>query len=254
MLLITCASATAQEVYRWRDAQGHLHFGHEPPADVSAKPVAIEPNIVRFKATPPQHKQPSVRELPSLERPLATAPKSSASRKDDERICWLRYGMACQPLWHWKTRAARECIDAHELDCNSPIRRLEQRPASLLPRDLNQPFPRSGEVSPSDLACLLRSGFFCAELQDEPSCIKLYGLPCATLRSWAEPVNQRCRNDQGHDCSAEALSVERPMSFPERHFHKNRLDPILFDELRIQDDDPLHWPQARALLNQYPGD
>jgi hypothetical protein len=52
--LLACAlistSATAQQIYKWTDANGQVHYTDHPPADRSAAPVAVDK---RPSAAPP---------------------------------------------------------------------------------------------------------------------------------------------------------------------------------------------------------
>jgi hypothetical protein len=40
LLLLAAAAAHAQQLYRWVDKDGKVHYGDKPPAGVAAKPVA----------------------------------------------------------------------------------------------------------------------------------------------------------------------------------------------------------------------
>ena len=42
-LILVCATASAGEVYRWRDKDGRLHYG-DKPKDVQAESVMVSPN------------------------------------------------------------------------------------------------------------------------------------------------------------------------------------------------------------------
>ena len=42
-LALFAASALAQPVYKWTDAQGVVHYGDRPPADAATEEVPIEP-------------------------------------------------------------------------------------------------------------------------------------------------------------------------------------------------------------------
>lgn len=55
--LATDAMAT-DEIYRWVDENGVVHFGDRPPAETVAERVAIEPGI-RNDATPPSGSAPA---------------------------------------------------------------------------------------------------------------------------------------------------------------------------------------------------
>jgi hypothetical protein len=56
MLLLfssACLPVLAQDdVYRWQDAQGQVHYGDEPPQDSAAAPVTLNARPVRVK--PPE--------------------------------------------------------------------------------------------------------------------------------------------------------------------------------------------------------
>lgn len=50
LLLLGLGSAGAQQIYKWTDAQGRVHYSSQPPRDVQAEPVRITP--------PPSARQP----------------------------------------------------------------------------------------------------------------------------------------------------------------------------------------------------
>jgi hypothetical protein len=47
VLLAATAPAEAQQVYRWVDENGVVHFGDLPPEGVEATPVSVRPNAVQ---------------------------------------------------------------------------------------------------------------------------------------------------------------------------------------------------------------
>ena len=52
-LAVFAASALAQPVYKWTDAQGVVHYGDRPPADAATEEVPIEPPTPEAEAWEP---------------------------------------------------------------------------------------------------------------------------------------------------------------------------------------------------------
>lgn len=45
LVMVALTAVSADEIYRWRDANGKIHFGDRPPAKEEATPVTVKPNL-----------------------------------------------------------------------------------------------------------------------------------------------------------------------------------------------------------------
>ena len=66
-LLLSCGSVPAQQIYKWTDANGEVHYTDTPPPGAKAEPVHIEKNVI-------QEGKPA---SPASNRPRPGVPASS---------------------------------------------------------------------------------------------------------------------------------------------------------------------------------
>lgn len=61
LMLITLGGwVWADGVYQWKDAQGKVHFGDNPPKSAASEKVAVTPNVYSSAATPTEDARPRV--------------------------------------------------------------------------------------------------------------------------------------------------------------------------------------------------
>lgn len=53
-LMLLAQPVLADGISKWKDANGRVHFGDSPPADVSAEPLTVKPNVYEHPALEPR--------------------------------------------------------------------------------------------------------------------------------------------------------------------------------------------------------
>lgn len=53
-LTLLAPPVLADGISKWKDANGRVHFGDSPPADVSAEPLTVKPNVYEHPALEPR--------------------------------------------------------------------------------------------------------------------------------------------------------------------------------------------------------
>jgi len=51
--LIVASTAFAEQVYRWKDEEGQINYGEQPPEEVDAKPVGVETRSAKETGSKP---------------------------------------------------------------------------------------------------------------------------------------------------------------------------------------------------------
>ncbi|MBK6959728.1 MAG: DUF4124 domain-containing protein [Gammaproteobacteria bacterium] len=53
-LMLLAQPVLADGISKWKDANGRVHFGDSPPADVSAEPLTVKPNVYEHPVLEPR--------------------------------------------------------------------------------------------------------------------------------------------------------------------------------------------------------
>ncbi|MCO6440051.1 MAG: DUF4124 domain-containing protein [Nitrococcus mobilis] len=79
LAMLTASTAMAAKIYKWRDSQGHTHYGELPPVGRAAQPLDIQ--------TPPEHTAPS-QPTPRPGTPLSSNSQETAAQPSgsDRRV------------------------------------------------------------------------------------------------------------------------------------------------------------------------
>lgn len=94
VLLALGTSATAGQIYKWVDDQGHVHFGSQPPEGQAA--TTVNPNISRPAAATPKAEAPAVDDEKPQEA-IDRKVRQDVARQEAERkkFCEsIRYNLA----------------------------------------------------------------------------------------------------------------------------------------------------------------
>jgi hypothetical protein len=153
MLLLTAAPAAADEIYKWTDAQGNVHFGNRKPGgavrnvettqggtlnqDESAPPV-------RGKGPSSPEEQARFERLHHLQRenrkseqrpfkPLVVQDGrvQQEPRKRSESECQSTYGKSCSDLDNWREQAVEKCKQKGSVHCDDDSYIDKQKPKTL---------------------------------------------------------------------------------------------------------------------------
>lgn len=97
LLLLACVSVQAgDEVYKWVDADGSIHYGNNPPKGVNARPVGgdvtvvpaltlpLPPKPLPAAVTPPATATPAAEAAPAAQEPRSGSAASASSASADE--------------------------------------------------------------------------------------------------------------------------------------------------------------------------
>lgn len=269
----------AQRVYQWTDAQGNKHFSDSAPPSVvpsTASPLVplpktgaqfAKPGALKSESTP-SVTSPRSATLPSVPyRPdnICRRQPEQCFSKEDEKICLLRYGIACVDLFFWKTKVREACEKAGNERCDDPVRYIGRRPSALQARDLKAALPHTSQLNKRDQDCLLTHGFYCAEIRNEDIC-REYDMPCDKLQTWVERSQITCREKfLKVECeNSEYLHLDRPRSIAEIKFvgvvgggsgyiQRRIIQDYLVIDSDVNRDDPNYKDVMQRLLDDLPG-
>ncbi len=79
-LMLLAQPVLADGINKWTDANGRVHFGDSPPADVSAEPLKVKPNVYEYPPIDP--------------RPVATSPAKKVVMYSTVRCGYCRKARA----------------------------------------------------------------------------------------------------------------------------------------------------------------
>ncbi|MDY6919036.1 MAG: DUF4124 domain-containing protein [Pseudomonadota bacterium] len=272
------------EIYRWQDERGRVHYGDEPPAGVTTTrmqpdsgrqgvqlsdpdtardwaeaALATEP---RSSSEPSQPSQAARARAEHWQQDLCEGVVGDCFTEQQDYVCYLRYGLDCRRVYHWKVCLQQDCQDQRIADqCESPFHLLDRRPAVIGERDLGRPLPLQELVSESDWQCLQRHGFFCDEVAVESRCQALYGQPCSVLKNWVSQARMRCQQQRGTDCDqVTGWKQFRPVTLAQREKAGARLPgggvatrDHLLEALGVAQDDPEQYPALWQTLEALTG-
>lgn len=281
LLMLTGVTETlwAQQIYQWTDAQGNKHFSDsvppsgEPSTVIPLAPLPktgaqfANPGALKSESTP-SVKSSRTATLPSVPyRPdnICRRQPEQCFTKEDQKICLLRYGIACVDLFFWKTKVREACEKAGNEHCDDPVRYINRRPAALQARDLKTALPHTSQLDKHDQDCLLTHGFYCAEIRNEDICRK-YDMPCGKLQTWVERSKIKCREKfLKVECEdSEYLHLDRPRSIAEIKFvgvagggpgntQRRIIQDYLIIDSGVNRDDPNYKEVMQGLLDDLPG-
>lgn len=66
LLLLLSANAAGAEIHKWRDADGKLHFGDQPPANADSQRVEVKPNVYTAQQSSSEQGSPTIPSKPSV--------------------------------------------------------------------------------------------------------------------------------------------------------------------------------------------
>jgi hypothetical protein len=156
-------SAAAQQIYKWTDANGQVHYTDHPPADRSAAPVAVDK---RPSAAPPPPLQPAQNR--DLQRQDSESFGQGASQVDNRSAADRRLEAATEDYERRKLAAQRDgerlaaekaaeaeviarCERARDTHCNKGadyIKKREEDLAGWQHMDRKQRWIDGGRVGP----------------------------------------------------------------------------------------------------------
>jgi hypothetical protein len=161
LLLCLClgaAPAAADEIYRWTDANGNVHFGNRKPAGQHAEttqgglvnqaggtPAAVVPAAAVAKPADKQRTEDRAARLKRLQRENRQSEKRSSGsgpvilsgglRQEDpmknESHCKAVYGKSCDELANWREKAIEDCENKGSVHCKDARWIDKQAPKTL---------------------------------------------------------------------------------------------------------------------------
>ncbi|WP_193162984.1 DUF4124 domain-containing protein [Microbulbifer hainanensis] len=80
-LLLTAASADAEELYRWVDADGQVHFGDRPPQSAKAEDIEDKLRPINSADAPTPHKAASGTQQANLQQQYESRQRQQAQQQ-----------------------------------------------------------------------------------------------------------------------------------------------------------------------------
>jgi hypothetical protein len=233
LVMFASPATTAGDVYKWVDEQGNIHFGDKPPDEGIVEGIEIDYTKGRAEPGPETNQNIESQQEPNPEPREIKPPQKKTMKSefqcnprnreicfnsDDDLICKMRYSLSCSELYFWKTDVYEKC-QRGIVGCDRPDKVLSSRPKSMLTRDIDKPFPNTRNISPEDITCLKKHGFYCHELNDENTCVSNYNMSCDELKNWRGNAIHICKNNRGTDCDdLNFILKSRPHSLEEIRF------------------------------------
>jgi hypothetical protein len=155
-LCLGAAPAAADEIYRWTDADGNVHFGNRKPAGNDAETVQggqvnrsagdaaapagapaaqerdakVEDSKARLRRLQRENKKSQRKgSKPVLLRADGVTPENRPDPTKSEKWCQATYGKSCADLENWREKAIADCERKNSAHCDDPkwIDRKEPR-------------------------------------------------------------------------------------------------------------------------------
>ncbi|MBK9425869.1 MAG: DUF4124 domain-containing protein [Gammaproteobacteria bacterium] len=83
-LMLLAQPVLADGISKWKDANGRVHFGDSPPADVSAEPLTVKPNVYEHPVLEPGPPHPQARSSCTVRSAAVTAARRAPISKPME--------------------------------------------------------------------------------------------------------------------------------------------------------------------------
>lgn len=261
------------DVYKWIGPDGSVHFS-DSAGNSKAEKIVVPPtqNMPKVEDREPDEKTVEKLDDSTLVKPIKTPSahlrkrlekikkaESSEKQKVNERICQLRYGLACDDLMHWKTALKTQCKEKQMDSCEQPQYFIRNKPPAILFRDFGKKFPAVDNTPKQDLECLLKSGFYCYELTNDAYCKDNYDVKqCRELRDWVATAAKRCKEEDKDDCDQRVMAF-RPRTGEEMNKIRYGTDlAVEQDEVkeldRISSNRDKYIQKLWEIVNHYPGD
>ena len=154
VLLLAAAPAAADEIYKWTDAQGNVHFGNRKPSGAVRDVETTQGGLVNQSegAQPVTGKSPSSKEAFDRTKRLRHLQQESRKREtrpfkplvvgSDGRVqqeprnrseseCQGTYGKSCSDLDNWREQAIDKCKQKGSVHCDDESYIDKQKPKTL---------------------------------------------------------------------------------------------------------------------------
>jgi hypothetical protein len=133
------ASALAQQIYKWTDANGQVHYTDQPPPDRAAATVDTPPAPKPRATTPAGHPGAMVPDHDPLERSAPADNRSGADRRIDaldedyqrRRLLAQREAEKAATKKTADDAVIAACERAHNTQCNKGVDFIKQREEDL---------------------------------------------------------------------------------------------------------------------------
>jgi hypothetical protein len=136
---LNSAGASAQQIYKWTDANGQVHYTDQPPPDRAAAALgaAVAPRPRPTKQ--PEYRGEMGRDQDSLGQPAPTHDRSAADRRLDalnvdyeqRRVLAKREGEKAATKKAADNAVIAACERAHDTQCNKGADFIKEREADL---------------------------------------------------------------------------------------------------------------------------
>ena len=142
------AAAGADEIYKWTDASGNVHFGNRKPGAARSVETVEGGTVNQADDAKPTDSRDRADRLKRLQRENKKSERSSSKpvilgsgmrpvdpdRQDpmkSESYCQSTYGKSCSDLENWRERAVEKCENKNSAHCKDEGYIDAQKPKTL---------------------------------------------------------------------------------------------------------------------------
>jgi hypothetical protein len=136
---LSSPGASAQQIYKWTDANGQVHYTDQPPPDRAADTVATPPSPKPRPTTQAEYQHETGRARNSLEQPAPPGVRSAADQRLDalnedyerRRVLAKREAEKAATKKAADDAVVAACERAHDTQCNKGAEFIREREVDL---------------------------------------------------------------------------------------------------------------------------